>query len=175
MLYPPGHNFRMGQCVVKPKISVVRSLDSPVLPCIGVLDGVLPYLPTLTLIVGAMGCCGMTMVVSLLSDTLSILTAHLYVCYLMSTTVFRHLISLIGSLWNLFRGALGDFRFPPLVVERYVLYRQTLQCFTQPIGLVGLRHRSALTRNDALHPCCLPLSNRPHLLRLLRDGMRILF
>ncbi|KAI0922868.1 hypothetical protein AcV5_009737 [Taiwanofungus camphoratus] len=69
-----------------------------------VLDGVLPYLPTLTLIVGAMGCCGMTMVVSLLSDTLSILTAHLYVCYLMSTTVFRHLISLIGSLWNLFRG-----------------------------------------------------------------------
>ena len=46
----------------------------------------------------------MTMIVSLLSDTLSLLTAHLYVCYYVSATVFRHQLGLAGSLWNLFRG-----------------------------------------------------------------------
>ncbi len=46
----------------------------------------------------------MTMIVSLLSDTLSVLTAHLYVCYYISATVFSQQLSLAGSLWNLFRG-----------------------------------------------------------------------
>ena len=46
----------------------------------------------------------MTMIVSLLSDTLSLLTAHLYACYYVSATVFRHQLGLAGSLWNLFRG-----------------------------------------------------------------------
>ena len=46
----------------------------------------------------------MTMIVSLLSDTLSLFTAHLYACYIISATVFRHQLSLAGSLWNLFRG-----------------------------------------------------------------------
>ncbi|KAI0718601.1 Gpi1-domain-containing protein [Cerioporus squamosus] len=63
-----------------------------------------PYFPALIWIIGAGGCCGMTMIVSLLSDTLSVLTAHLYVCYYISATVFRQQLSLAGSLWNLFRG-----------------------------------------------------------------------
>ena len=46
----------------------------------------------------------MTTLVSLLSDALSLLTAHLYVCYVISATVFSHQLSLAGSLWNLFRG-----------------------------------------------------------------------
>ena len=50
----------------------------------------------------------MTTIVSLLSDALSLLTAHLYVCYVISATVFSHQLSLAGSLWNLFRG-----EFPP--------------------------------------------------------------
>ena len=46
----------------------------------------------------------MTMIISLLSDTLSVLTAHLYICYYISATIFRQQLSLAGSLWNLFRG-----------------------------------------------------------------------
>ncbi|OSD00521.1 Gpi1-domain-containing protein [Trametes coccinea BRFM310] len=63
-----------------------------------------PYFPTVIGAIGIAGCCGMTMIVSLLSDTLSLLTAHLYACYYISATVFRHQLSLAGSLWNLFRG-----------------------------------------------------------------------
>ncbi|GBE83546.1 N-acetylglucosaminyl-phosphatidylinositol biosynthetic protein [Sparassis crispa] len=69
-----------------------------------ILQSLTPHLPTLIWMVGAMGCCGMTMVVSLLSDSLSLLTAHLYICYFMSTAIFRQQLSLAGSLWNLFRG-----------------------------------------------------------------------
>ncbi|CDO68621.1 hypothetical protein BN946_scf184996.g52 [Trametes cinnabarina] len=63
-----------------------------------------PYFPALIGAIGIAGCCGMTMIVSLLSDTLSLLTAHTYACYYLSATVFRHQLSLAGSLWNLFRG-----------------------------------------------------------------------
>ncbi|KAI9056489.1 Gpi1-domain-containing protein [Trametes sanguinea] len=63
-----------------------------------------PYFSSLIGAIGIAGCCGMTMIVSLLSDTLSLLTAHLYACYYISATVFRHQLSLAGSLWNLFRG-----------------------------------------------------------------------
>ncbi|KAI0672228.1 N-acetylglucosaminyl transferase component-domain-containing protein [Trametes maxima] len=63
-----------------------------------------PYFPALVGAIGMSGCFGMTMVVSLLSDTLSMLTAHLYACYVISATVFSQQLSLAGSLWNLFRG-----------------------------------------------------------------------
>ncbi|EIW53284.1 Gpi1-domain-containing protein [Trametes versicolor FP-101664 SS1] len=63
-----------------------------------------PYFPALIWLIGLSGCLGMTMIVSLLSDTLGVLTAHLYACYFISATIFRHQLSLAGSLWNLFRG-----------------------------------------------------------------------
>ncbi|KAI0357672.1 Gpi1-domain-containing protein [Trametes cingulata] len=68
------------------------------------LERAAPYFPALVWVIGAGGCCGMTMIISLLSDVLSVLTAHLYACYFISATVFRHQLSLAGSLWNLFRG-----------------------------------------------------------------------
>lgn len=46
----------------------------------------------------------MTMILSLLSDLLSVLTIHLYICYLLATTIFSQQLSMLGSLWNLFRG-----------------------------------------------------------------------
>lgn len=49
----------------------------------------------------------MTMVVSLLSDIITLFTLHLRICYNLSATAFRHELGLAGSLWNLFRG-----RFP---------------------------------------------------------------
>lgn len=63
-----------------------------------------PYYPALFWIVGASGSCGMAMVVSLLSDIISLFTLHLHVCYVLSATAFRHELNLAGSLWNLFRG-----------------------------------------------------------------------
>ncbi|KAH9925134.1 N-acetylglucosaminyl transferase component-domain-containing protein [Fomitopsis serialis] len=69
-----------------------------------VLRSMGPYYPALLWVVGAMGCCGMTMIVSLLSDIIGVLTSHLYVCYVLSATAFRHQLGLAGSLWNLFRG-----------------------------------------------------------------------
>ncbi|KAI0649851.1 N-acetylglucosaminyl transferase component-domain-containing protein [Trametes meyenii] len=62
------------------------------------------YFPALVGTIGVSGCFGMTMIVSLLSDTLGVLTAHLYACYFISAAVFSQQLSLAGSLWNLFRG-----------------------------------------------------------------------
>ncbi|KAH9936698.1 Gpi1-domain-containing protein [Amylocystis lapponica] len=70
----------------------------------GILRYATPYFPGLIWFVGAMGCCGMTMIVALLSDILSLLTAQLHLCYLIATTVFSRQLSLARSLWNLFRG-----------------------------------------------------------------------
>lgn len=69
-----------------------------------VLDCVAPHLPTAVYTIGATGPVGMTMILSLLSDLLSLVTAHLYLSYLMVTAIFRHQLSMAASLFNLFRG-----------------------------------------------------------------------
>ncbi|KAG8888997.1 phosphatidylinositol N-acetylglucosaminyltransferase subunit gpi1 [Tulasnella sp. 332] len=38
------------------------------------------------------------------SDTLSVLTVHLYVSYMIATTIFSQQLSVLASLWRLFRG-----------------------------------------------------------------------
>ena len=73
------------------------------------LRNLAPYYPGLFWIVGAAGSCGMTMIVSLLSDIISLFTLHLRVCYILSATAFRHELGLAGSLWNLFRGRSLEF------------------------------------------------------------------
>jgi phosphatidylinositol glycan class Q protein len=71
---------------------------------LGAIQVVLPYFPLILYCIGCGGILGMTMVLSLVSDALSILTLHTYVCYLLATTVFARLLKLLGSLFNLFRG-----------------------------------------------------------------------
>ncbi|KZT19039.1 Gpi1-domain-containing protein [Neolentinus lepideus HHB14362 ss-1] len=68
------------------------------------LSFVIPHLPALIYAVGAIGSCGMTMVVSSMLDLLNIFTAHLRVCYYIGATVYRQQLQTLGSLWNLFRG-----------------------------------------------------------------------
>ncbi|KAG8748921.1 phosphatidylinositol N-acetylglucosaminyltransferase subunit gpi1, partial [Ceratobasidium sp. 428] len=63
-----------------------------------------PYFPFAIYCIGSSGVFGMTMILSLTSDFLSILTLHIYFCYLLATTVFARLLNLLGSLYNLFRG-----------------------------------------------------------------------
>ncbi|TFK49641.1 Gpi1-domain-containing protein [Heliocybe sulcata] len=65
---------------------------------------VIPHLPTLIYAVGAMGSCGVTMVVSSMLDLLNIFTVHLHVCYYVGAAVYRQQLRTLGSLWNLFRG-----------------------------------------------------------------------
>lgn len=70
----------------------------------GVLSHVAPYFPAIIYFIGLSGWAGLTMSMSLVSDLLSLLTVHLYVCYLLATAVFANQLRTAGSLWNLFRG-----------------------------------------------------------------------
>ncbi|PVF99115.1 Gpi1-domain-containing protein [Serendipita vermifera] len=63
-----------------------------------------PHLPTLIYVLGASGRLGVTMMLSLSSDTLSLLTVHIYISYLAATSVCHYILLTAGSLWNLFRG-----------------------------------------------------------------------
>jgi phosphatidylinositol N-acetylglucosaminyltransferase subunit Q len=69
-----------------------------------VLASARPYLPALVRLLGWTGVGGLTLLLSFLSDALSLLTAHLYAAYLACTFVFAQMLSVAGSLWNLFRG-----------------------------------------------------------------------
>ncbi|KAG8998693.1 phosphatidylinositol N-acetylglucosaminyltransferase subunit gpi1 [Tulasnella sp. JGI-2019a] len=63
-----------------------------------------PYFPSLINLAGICGWAGFTMLISLASDALSILTVHLYFSYMVATTVFSQQLSVLASLWRLFRG-----------------------------------------------------------------------
>ncbi|KAG6379114.1 hypothetical protein JVT61DRAFT_11551 [Boletus reticuloceps] len=65
----------------------------------------LSLLPAISFVVETASLLGMTMTLSLSLDLISILTAHLHACHFISSTIYRHVLLLIGSLWNLFRGA----------------------------------------------------------------------
>jgi phosphatidylinositol glycan class Q protein len=54
--------------------------------------------------VGYSGMLGLTTILSLISDALSLVTLHLYGAYLACAFIFSHLLRTAGSLWNLFRG-----------------------------------------------------------------------
>jgi len=64
----------------------------------------LSLLPAISFVVETTSLLGMTMTLSLSLDFISVLTAHLYACYFISSTIYRRVLLLIGSLWNLFRG-----------------------------------------------------------------------
>lgn len=64
----------------------------------------LSFLPAISFLVETTSLLGMTMTLSLFLDLVSVLTAHLHACYLVSSTIYRRILMLIGSLWNLFRG-----------------------------------------------------------------------
>lgn len=65
----------------------------------------LSLLPAISFVIETTSLLGMTMTLSLSLDLISVLTAHLHACYFISSTIYRHVLLLIGSLWNLFRGA----------------------------------------------------------------------
>lgn len=70
-----------------------------------ILRPILPHLPKVIYILGLSGLLGTTMFFSLASDLLSLLTAHIFVFYLMATSLFRWHLTMLGALFNIFRGA----------------------------------------------------------------------
>ncbi|KAF8063501.1 N-acetylglucosaminyl transferase component-domain-containing protein [Lyophyllum atratum] len=63
-----------------------------------------PYLPSIIYAIGVLSCGGVTLTISLVLDMLALLTAHIYVCYVISGAVYQRMLKTAGSLWNLFRG-----------------------------------------------------------------------
>ncbi|RDB21717.1 N-acetylglucosaminyl-phosphatidylinositol biosynthetic protein gpi1 [Hypsizygus marmoreus] len=63
-----------------------------------------PYLPMVLYTIGSVSCGGVTLTISLFLDMLALLTAHIYVCYVISASVYQRMLKTAGSLWNLFRG-----------------------------------------------------------------------
>ncbi|KIO32566.1 hypothetical protein M407DRAFT_18607 [Tulasnella calospora MUT 4182] len=68
------------------------------------LETIAPRFPVLISLLGMSGRLGLTMILSILSDSLSLLTVHVYCGYLVATAIFSRMLSVFGSLWRLFRG-----------------------------------------------------------------------
>ncbi|KAJ8585225.1 Gpi1-domain-containing protein, partial [Rhizopogon salebrosus TDB-379] len=47
---------------------------------------------------------GVTMTLAMVCDLVFVFMGHIQLCYLVSVTVYGHLLRLVASLWNLFRG-----------------------------------------------------------------------
>jgi phosphatidylinositol glycan class Q protein len=63
-----------------------------------------PYLPALVRVIGFSAFAGATMPISLFSDILSLLTLHIYSFYIASARIFHWQLTIIISLFHLFRG-----------------------------------------------------------------------
>ncbi|KAJ5103698.1 N-acetylglucosaminyl transferase component [Penicillium argentinense] len=63
-----------------------------------------PYLPAVIYIVGCSSFAGASMPIALFSDLLSILTIHIYSFYIASARIFNWQLTIIISLFHLFRG-----------------------------------------------------------------------
>ncbi|CAH1273946.1 PIGQ [Branchiostoma lanceolatum] len=71
---------------------------------IGYLHILQPYLEMITWCIGLSGCLGMSVLLALASDTLSMLTFHIYCFYVYAARLYRLQLYGLGSLWRLFRG-----------------------------------------------------------------------
>ena len=65
---------------------------------------ILPYLPTIVYVIGFSSFAGATMPIAIFSDLLSLMTLHTYSFYIASARIFNWQLSIIVSLFHLFRG-----------------------------------------------------------------------
>ena len=68
------------------------------------VDHLKPFLPHVIYLIGFSAFAGATMPISLFSDLLSLLTIHIYCFYAASARIFHWQLSIIVSLFHLFRG-----------------------------------------------------------------------
>ncbi|KAJ9651016.1 pig-Q [Neophaeococcomyces mojaviensis] len=65
---------------------------------------ILPYLPKIVYVIGFSSFAGATMPIAIFSDLLSLMTVHIYSFYIASARIFNWQLSIIVSLFHLFRG-----------------------------------------------------------------------
>lgn len=70
----------------------------------GIMSILRPHLPALVQIIGFSAFAGATMPISLFSDILSLLTLHIYSFYIASARIFHWQLTIMISLFHLFRG-----------------------------------------------------------------------
>ena len=70
----------------------------------GCIDVLRPFLPEIVHFIGFSSFAGATMPISLVSDLISILTLHIYSFYVASARIYNWQLSIIISLFHLFRG-----------------------------------------------------------------------
>lgn len=64
----------------------------------------LSYLPNIIYLLGLSGIFGTSLFFSLASDLLSLITLHVFLFYLLATTIFRYHLEMLSTLFNIFRG-----------------------------------------------------------------------
>ena len=74
------------------------------LTCIECLDNIRPILPHLIYFIGFSSFAGASMPIALFSDLLSLLTIHIYSFYVASARIYHGQLTIIISLFHLFRG-----------------------------------------------------------------------
>ena len=65
---------------------------------------ILPRLPTIVYVIGCSSFAGASMPIAIVSDLLSLLTLHIYSFYVASARIFNWQLTIITSLFHLFRG-----------------------------------------------------------------------
>jgi phosphatidylinositol glycan class Q protein len=70
----------------------------------GIIGMLRPYLPDIVTFIGFSSFAGATMPISLLSDLISVLTLHIYCFYVASARIYNWQLTIITSLFHLFRG-----------------------------------------------------------------------
>lgn len=65
---------------------------------------ILPYLPQIVYVLGLSAFAGATMPIAIFSDFLTLTTVHIYAFYIASARIFNWQLSIIVSLFHLFRG-----------------------------------------------------------------------
>lgn len=68
------------------------------------MDALRPFLPGIINFIGFSSFAGATMPISLLSDLISVLTLHIYSFYVASARIYNWQLTIIISLFHLFRG-----------------------------------------------------------------------
>jgi phosphatidylinositol glycan class Q protein len=63
-----------------------------------------PFFPLLVQTIAISGIGGLAFVLVQISDVLQVLTIHIYLCYLVTTTASHQLLHILSALWNLFQG-----------------------------------------------------------------------
>lgn len=158
-LQPPlGHRFLLVRYGLPHALLLKPSLTTPS----DILNFIRPTLPPLLFLTGLFSLLGLSFLISLASDFLSLSLAHIYIAYSLLCSAYSIHLRALYSLWNLFRGSTTV-----CAAERGVtdgIYRKKMERPPQPRRLVDIRRRSTLPRLNAIHPSHIPI---PHNLSIL--------